>query len=71
MERKAMTIRLSEEQAAELEAVARVDNVAVAEEVRAAITAHLEARRKDEQFQKRLRASLEQNQKLLERLSWS
>jgi ribosomal protein S15P/S13E len=71
MERKAMTVRLSEEQAAELEAVARVDNVAVAEEVRAAITAHLEARRKDEQFQKRLRASLEQNQKLLERLSWS
>jgi ribosomal protein S15P/S13E len=71
MERKAMTIRLSEEQAAELEAVARVDDVAVAEEVRAAITAHLEARRKDAQFQKRLRASLERNRKLLERLSWS
>lgn len=71
MDRKAMTIRLSEEQAAELEAVARVDNVAIAEEVRAAITAHLEARRKDAQFQKRLRASLERNQRLLERLSWS
>ncbi|HZD71602.1 MAG TPA: hypothetical protein VFA45_22645 [Actinomycetes bacterium] len=71
MDKKALTIRLSEEQAAELEAVARVDNVAVAEEIREAITAHLQARRKDAEFQQRLRTSLERQQKLLEKLTWT
>ncbi len=71
MDKKALTIRLSEDQAAELEAVARVDNVPVAEEIREAINAHLQARRKDAEFQQRLRTSLERQQKLLEKLTWT
>jgi len=71
VDKKALTIRLSEEQAAELEAVARVDNVAMAEEIREAITAHLETRRKDAEFQRRLRTSLEKQQNLLKRLTWT
>jgi len=71
VDKKALTIRLSEDQAAELEAVARVDNVPVAEEIREAINAHLQARRKDAEFQQRLRTSLERQQKLLEKLTWT
>lgn len=67
--RKAMTIRLPEEQAEALEAMARVDGVAVSEEIRRAIDARLEARTKDRAFQQRLRASLERNQALLEKLA--
>jgi len=38
---KSMTLRLAVDQAAELEAVARADNVPVAEAVRQAIEAHI------------------------------
>jgi hypothetical protein len=71
MERKAMTVRLSEEQAAELEAVAQVDGVPVSEEIRDAIDAHIEARRQDGEFQRRLRASISRNQKILDKLAKS
>ncbi|MHB8513653.1 MAG: hypothetical protein ACYDCC_15980 [Actinomycetota bacterium] len=66
---KAMTVRLPAEQAAELEAVAKVEGVPVAEEIRTAITAHIEARRKDKAFRARLRASIERNKQILEKLS--
>jgi len=66
---KMLTVRLPAEQAQELEAVAEVDGVAVAEEVRAAIAAHIEARRKDEDFRARLRASIERNKLILEKLA--
>lgn len=71
MERKAMTVRLSEEQAAELEAVAQADGVPVSEEIRDAIDAHIEARRQDEEFQRRLRASIARNQEILDKLARS
>jgi ribbon-helix-helix CopG family protein len=67
--RKAMTIRLPAEQAEELEAVARVSGVPVAEEIRRAIQARLESRRRDPEFQRWLRESLEQNRQLLEKLA--
>ncbi|MFN2462273.1 MAG: ribbon-helix-helix protein, CopG family [Candidatus Dormibacteria bacterium] len=66
---KAMTVRLSADQAAELEMVAATDGVSVAEAVRQAITGHVERRRKDKAFQSRLRASLERNRRVLEKLS--
>lgn len=66
---KAMTVRLPAEQAAELEAVAQVEGVPVAEEIRTAIAAHIEARRNDESFRARLRASIERNKQILEKLS--
>ena len=69
MENKVLTVRLPAEQAQELEAVADVNGVPVAEEVRAAIAAHIEARRKDTAFRERLRASIERNKSILEKLA--
>jgi hypothetical protein len=69
VEAKAMTVRLSAEQAAELEAVAQVEGVPVAEEIRTAIAAHIDSRRQDKAFQKRLRASIERNRQILEKLA--
>ena len=68
---KNMTLRLSDEQAAELDAIARVENVPIAEEVRQALTDFIAAKRQDQQFQARLRASLERNQEILRRLATS
>lgn len=68
IENKMLTVRLPEEQGQELEAVAQVNGVPVAAEVRAAIAAHIEARRKDAAFRERLRASIERNRKILEKL---
>ena len=66
---KSMTLRLPAEQAAELEAVAETEGVPVAEAVRQAIAAHIEQRRKDKAFQARLRASIERNREVLQRLA--
>lgn len=66
---KSMTLRLSDEQAELLEAMARVDGTPVSEAIRAAIDERIEARRKDTEFQTRLRRIMEQNQKALERLA--
>jgi len=62
---KAMTIRLSAEQAEALETVATVDDLAVVEVIRAAIDEHVEARKQDAQFQQSLRARIERAQSLL------
>ncbi len=64
-----MTVRLPDDQATDLEAMAQVDGVPVAEAVRRAIASQIEARRKDKAFQARLQASLERNRKILERLA--
>ena len=64
-----MTLRLSTEQAAELEAIARVENVPIAEEVRRALDEHIAARRKDRAFRARLKASIDRNQEILKRLA--
>ena len=66
---KTMTLRLSDEQAADLEAMARVDDVSVSEAVRAAIDERIKARRGDKQFQERLRRLLDENHRALERLA--
>ncbi len=66
---KAFTMRLPEEKAAELEAVARADGVPVSEAVREAIDSHIEARRKDEGFQARLTKLIDDNQRVLDRLA--
>jgi predicted DNA-binding protein len=66
---KAMTIRFDEQQAEELEAVARVDGVPISETIREAIDKHIQERRRDEEFQARLRASLKRNREILEKLA--
>jgi predicted transcriptional regulator len=68
-EQKVMSIRLPGDLAGELEAVASVDDKPIAQEIRDAIKAYLAARRADPEFQKRLRASLERNREILDRLA--
>jgi predicted transcriptional regulator len=60
-----MTIRLSAEQAEALETVATVEDRPVAEVIRAAISAHIESRRKDQDFQHGLKDRIERAQRLL------
>jgi predicted transcriptional regulator len=66
---KAMTLRLQDELARELEAVARVENITVSEAVRRAITEHVAAKRADREFQERLDRFMNENQAILERLA--
>jgi predicted DNA-binding protein len=66
---KTMTLRLSDELATDLEAMARVDDVPVSEAIRVAIDERIKARRDDKQFQARLRRLRAENQRALERLA--
>lgn len=66
---KTMTLRLTDEQAATLDLVARADGQTVTEAVRTAIDAHIEARRGDKAFRERLRRRHEEERALYERLS--
>jgi hypothetical protein len=68
-ETKAMTVRLAQAQADELEAVAEIEEIPVAEAVRAAIDSYIADRRQDQDFQVRLKDSLERNRRILERLA--
>ena len=68
---KAMSLRLPEEKAAELAAIARTDNMPVSEAVREAIDNHIAAKRADKNFQKRLKKRLEEDREVLERLARS
>lgn len=69
MASKATSFRLPEPMAAELAAVARADGIPISEAVRQAIEKHIAERRADEEFQKRLKKLLEEDQRLLKRLS--
>lgn len=69
MSQKAFTVRLDSEQASDLEAVASAEGVSVAEAMRQAVSDLVEKRRKDPEFQKRIRSIIEQNKRVLERLA--
>ena len=62
---KAMTIRLSAEQAEELETVATVDDQPISEVIRAAIADHIADRKRDTQFRDSLRQRIERAQRML------
>jgi predicted transcriptional regulator len=66
---KTLTLRLEEEQARELEAVARVDDVPISGAIRDAISAHIVARREDHEFQERLARTMEEDREILEKLA--
>lgn len=68
-EQKVTTIRQSPEQAAELEAIARVEGMPVAEVIRAAIADLIEARRNDPAFRERLQRRLKEDQAILKKLA--
>ena len=64
---KAMTIRLSADQAEALETVATVEDVPVSEVIRTAIASHIENRRRDPRFQDSLKGRIDRTRKLLEK----
>jgi predicted transcriptional regulator len=67
MSTKAMTIRLSAEQAEALETVATVEERAVSDIIRAAISEHIETRRRDPKFREGLKARINRARRLLDR----
>jgi predicted transcriptional regulator len=62
---KAMTIRLSADQAEALETVATVENQPVSEVIRAAIADHIEKRRRDPGFQDSLKERIDRARRFL------
>lgn len=62
---KAMTIRLSADQAEELETVALVDNQPISEVIRAAISEHIQIRKSDSAFQDGLMDRIERARRML------
>lgn len=66
---KAMSLRLSEKQAAELAVVCRADGVKMSEVVREAIAKHIEERREDEEFKERVRKRIEKDREVWEQLA--
>lgn len=63
------TVRMTEEQAVEVELVCRVLDITLSELIRLAIAQHLTERKADPAFQKRLRERIEQDQQILVRLT--
>jgi predicted DNA-binding protein len=66
-----MSLRLPEEMANEIAAIARTDDVPISEAVREAIDGHIAARREDKDFQRRLAKRLAEDREVLERLAES
>lgn len=66
---KAMSLRLPEEQADQLQAIARVEEVSISDAVREAIDKQIAAKRNDKDFQARLKKRLEEDQEVLKRLA--
>jgi hypothetical protein len=69
MATKATSLRLPEQMAAELAAVARADGIPVSEAVREAVAKHIAERRADKDFQERLKKLLEEDQRVLRGLA--
>lgn len=70
-ETKVTTVRLPAGQAAELEAIARVENVPISEAIRAAVSELIDRRRNDTEFMARLRRRIEEDREILEKLARS
>ena len=64
---KALTIRLAADQADDLELVARVQNQAISDVIRSAISDRIEQAKKDPSFQDGLRDRIERAQRMLGR----
>lgn len=66
---KAMTLRLTNEQAAELEGCARITGESATDILRTALSEYIHRRRRDPAFQERLRVIVDRDRDLLERLA--
>jgi len=69
--RKAMTLRLNEDEAEQLAALAKAEGVPISDVVRTAIAEHVDRRRRDPDFRERLKAAMERHKRILERLAES
>jgi predicted transcriptional regulator len=66
---KSLTVRLDDELAADADALARAEGKSLNETVKLALSEAVERRRKDPKFKARVRAIIEQDRELLERLA--
>lgn len=66
---KTLSLRLPDEQAAALEAIAQADEMSVSETIRQAIETRINQCRDDAEFQERLRRAIIRNQRALELLA--
>ena len=62
---KSMTIRMSAEQAEELDTIAAVDGQPVSQVIRLAIAKHIEKRKSEGSFQDSLRRRIERDRRML------
>ena len=68
-DRKTYSLRLEEEQARQLEMVARIDGVSVSEEIREAIWERIEERRSSSKFRAAVKAIIAEDRELLDKLA--
>ncbi len=66
---KNLTVRLPDDVAAELEAVARAEGKSMNETIKQALINEVERKRSEPVFRERLRTMIEQDKELLERLA--
>lgn len=66
---KTMSLRLPDEQAKALDALAMADETSVSEVIREAIAERIEKRRADRDFQARLKRAVERNREALDLLA--
>jgi metal-responsive CopG/Arc/MetJ family transcriptional regulator len=66
---RAISVRIPDEMAVDLDQIARISGISVSEVVREAICSYLSACRTDERFQARLREQLEKDREALERMA--
>jgi len=69
MRTKVSSLRVPEDLAIELDAVARAEGESVSEITRAALYEFIAARRSDQRFKQRLQRRLEEDRKVVERLA--
>lgn len=68
-ETRAFTVRLPVEQAEDIETLAQVDGMSVAQLVRSALDDRIAARRADPEFTAQLQKAITRNRRALERLA--
>ncbi|MDA8039521.1 MAG: ribbon-helix-helix protein, CopG family [Actinomycetota bacterium] len=66
---KNFTVRLPDDEAADVEALARAEGISLNETVRRALSEAVERRRRDPAFKARVRRIIKEDRELLERLA--
>ena len=66
---KNMTLRMDEGLAGKVRTIAEVEGTSVSDVIRDALAEHVERRRRDPQFQERLRRNLDRHRELLNKLA--